>query len=725
MEWVTKLKHALFFGPRRQRLPARFDEELHYHAGWVLVFSCVMSFTWLVYLPVDRKLHPDTPELLWLRLGLVALSLIVLLARSLPWLRQRSQWLLTLWASYGLASAGVIAGLTAVDPSYVAGFILVLCMVPMAPLRLGYALFILAAGLVGFFVTAFSLAVDMGSARLQYTLNDIIGASLVVTFFIFMMNSYRYRLWKNARIIARESQQRVQQADLENQAKSRFIATMSHEIRTPMNGIMGMAELLQTTHLDTEQKNFVNVIHYSGKALLNVINDILDYSRIEAGRVTLEKVEFDPYELFVEVASIFQPSARKNGLDFVVCVDPAIPHRITGDPSRLRQVLLNLIGNAFKFTRVGRVELRVELGAASADGGQLLFSVLDTGIGISQVQQATLFKPFQQADSSITREYGGSGLGLSISKSLVELMGGDIRVDSAPRQGSTFEFSIAYEAAAESPVPWALRQLQGLQLLWVGRRSHYGLEMRRHLTHWGVSIHCERTIASARQRMQRNVEGLAAVILDLDSSSDCTDLEIDHLQEECQLLAMKCMILSAEEYSRHPFPVLHKPVCAFQFPLLLAQALGKLENGSRARQLERLGETLSGYSVLVVEDNDVNQKVIASMLQRLGARCVLAQNGRQGCVEYSKRPADYDVILMDCEMPIMGGEEASRRIRQWEQEQGWDRTPIIALTAHAMREHVASCHAAGMDDHISKPVELNLLQEKVLRAVAPVLPADT
>ncbi|RLU03601.1 MAG: response regulator [Ketobacter sp.] len=716
MEWMKRFKHSALFGMGRDSLAVTFNDELHYHAGWVLLFSCAMSLTWISYIPVDELLHPELGVLAFLRWGLVIVSIVILLLRRIRYLRERNQILLMVWGIYLLGTSGAITGMTAVDPTYVSGFVLVLCLIPMAPLRVPYALTVLAFGLGSLLLFAANTGVDLTHTRVRYTFNDLVVAFMIVTFFIFLMNNYRYRTWKSAKIIERESSIRVQQADLQSQAKSRFIATMSHEIRTPMNGIIGMSEMLQTTPLNKEQKSFVDVISYSSHSLLNVINDILDYSKIEAGRVTLEKTDFDIYELCAEIATIFKSTADKNSIEFVVCVDPAVPTMIKGDPSRLRQVLLNLIGNAFKFTRVGRVEVKLDKRADTVDGGELEFTILDTGIGISQVQQAKLFKPFQQADSSITREYGGSGLGLSISKSLIELMGGEIEVDSAPRQGSTFIFTIYYETAAPLETVCPAPRLSGICLLLAGRPSHYGMELTRHLLHWQMQVVNERQVALAIERLKRNEEGFAVVVLDLDSNSDLDPLLVEQLEGVCRLNGLECLVLSSEQYPRYSFKVMTKPVCAFQFRRPLAHALGLLDENHQNTQINALTSELLGCCVLLVEDNDINQKVITSMLDKLGARYEVAHNGRQACAEYAKSHDDFDVILMDCEMPVMDGEAATRRIRQQEQDENWNRTPIIALTAHAMKEHIDSCLSAGMDDHISKPVEMRVLREKILKA---------
>ncbi len=295
-------------------------------------------------------------------------------------------------------------------------------------------------------------------------------------------------------------------------------------------------------------------------------------------------------------------------------------------------------------------------------------------------------------------------------------MGGDIEVDSAPRQGSTFVFSIYYETAeAEQPVEEPVR-FTGIRLLMAGRPSHYGMELNRHLQHWGIRVDTERQVAKAIERLTSNSEGFTVVILDLDSNSDLDPLIVEQLQTMCRSKSIHCLVLCSEEYPAYRFKVMAKPVCAFQFKRPLAQALGIVDQVNQGVQVNGLSTELAGCTVLVVEDNDINQKVITSMLDKMGARYQVAQNGRQACTEYAQYHDVYDVILMDCEMPVMDGEDATRRIRQQEQQEGWSRTPIIALTAHAMKEHIDSCHAAGMDDHISKPVEMVILRDKILKA---------
>lgn len=389
-----------------------------------------------------------------------------------------------------------------------------------------------------------------------------------------------------------EAKQQVQRVEMEAKAKSEFLAKMSHEIRTPMNGVLGMAELLKETPLRNDQSNYVRTIYNSGQALLAIINDILDFSKIESGHLVLESVEFDLAELVDDSVSVFSLRSREQNVPLQASIDSLVPVRVKGDPTRLRQVLINLLGNAFKFTERGEVRLQVTLEAQDDIWNRVRFAITDSGIGISPDQQARLFRSFSQADASTTRKYGGTGLGLAICKELVEHMGGEIGVDSRLGHGSTFWFTVVLESVVKQPV---------------ARRS------------------------------------------------DAAEMA-------------------------HP-----------------DANLGQLR-------------------VLVVEDNNVNQLVILGMLKRLGIMPDIASNGLEGVEQVKAAAQPYDVILMDCEMPLMDGYTATERIREYEQGSG-HRTSIIALTAHAMSEHLARSQAVGMDEHVAKPVSLEVLRDVLERAV--------
>lgn len=401
-----------------------------------------------------------------------------------------------------------------------------------------------------------------------------------------------------------QTQQLIDDTRAECSAKSQFLATMSHEIRTPMNGILGIAELMQDTELNVTQRQHLDVLQNSGRALLNIINDILDYSKIEAGKMDIEWVESDLDWLLDECRHSFADAARRKALGFAVQATPEVPKRIITDPTRLRQVLGNLLRNALKFTRQGSIVMTVstldDVTLTATDNvphsvqnnanSTLRFAVSDTGVGLNDEQQQGLFQAFSQADNSHSRQHGGTGMGLTISRKLVELMGGEMGVTSTAGKGSTFWFTLPCQVV-QTPVPSA-----------------------------GAS-------AAAPLSAQR----------------------------------------------------------------------------------------LAGLRVLVAEDNAVNLMVIKGMLKKLGLAFSVVENGEQAVQSYSAAPTDFDVVLMDCEMPVMDGYAATRAIRDWEAVNARSAVPVIALTAHAMQDHCIQADAAGMTGHVAKPVELELLKEELLK----------
>ena len=406
------------------------------------------------------------------------------------------------------------------------------------------------------------------------------------------------QLQYNARLEDITAQQKIISAEAESRAKTEFLATMSHEIRTPMSGVLGMAELLQDSELQPFQRQYVDVIANSGKALLNIINDILDYSKITAGKMELEQIDFDLDQLCRECLAVFQVTAARKEVELRYDITPETPRYIRADPSRLRQILLNLLGNAFKFTNTGHISLNLSLLAEVDDGYRLRFSVNDTGVGISEDARATLFQAFSQADVSTSRQYGGTGLGLTISQRLVQLMQGEIDVESTLGKGSTFWFT----------------------------------------------MHCGRSSETFAQAQRQ-------------ADSICLEMATASPWQHC--------------------------------------------------------------SVLIVEDNEVNQMVIKGMLKKLGLAGEIAENGQLALTRLTTAHDQFDLVLMDCEMPVLDGYATTLALREHERTHQLRHLPVLALTAHVMQEHQIRARECGMDDYLCKPVDINALKQKLAEYLLP------
>ena len=531
------------------------------------------------------------------------------------------------------------------------------------------------------------------------------------------------------RVYARDLDVARARAEEATRAKSEFLANISHEIRTPMNAMVGMTELALATRITREQREYLNAIQGSADALLTLVNELLDFSKIEARKLRLDHVGFNLRDALEDTIRVLAPRAHQKGLELVAHIGPDVPDALVGDPLRLRQIVVNLVGNAVKFTEQGEVVLRVRLDSCHEGRARLHFAVADTGIGIPPEKQTVIFEAFSQADSSTTRRFGGTGLGLAISAQLVELMGGGISVESSPGQGSTFHFDATFEiqqSGADRPSsPW--HTLTNLPVLIVDDNATNRRILEEVFTNWRMHPVAADSGVAALRTLDKSIRAdrpFAVAIVDGHMPDMDGFAVVERILRDGRYASLKLVMLTSasqpEDIARcrklGVSSYLTKPIKQSELFDVIVSALGEPVTETRTAQRRRrpVRHSQRTLRVLVAEDNQVNQVVATRVLEKLGHKVTVVGNGREAVAAVQANR--FDLVAMDVQMPEMDGLEATRVIRSWEKTAG-THIPIIAVTAHAMKGDRDRCVAAGMDGYTSKPIRIKEIEQAIAQLV--------
>ena len=511
------------------------------------------------------------------------------------------------------------------------------------------------------------------------------------------------------------------------QAKALFLANMSHEIRTPLNGILGFLELLKTTDLNSEQLEYVNTVTVSANSLLEIINNILDISKIESNKIELELIPFKPINEFEDTIEIFGAKAAEKNIELAAFIDPSLPVNLKGDILKIKEVITNLLSNAMKFTQEGYISLIVKKTGMENNKVKVYFEVKDTGIGVSKEQQSKIFEAFSQADISVTRKYGGTGLGLAISGKYIEMMGGKIEIESELNVGTKFFFEIELEVLEnqESFIKGHYSKLT-VAVLDSNKKNIKKEFLKEYLEYSGIKTLYFDSITSLKEAIKANKIESAIFIYELMDSTDY----ITYLSD----INTKYCVISSLKYKPEIDKLTYKPIFNIWDPLNATKTFNMLEEidasrlESYTKKIQKIENNSSNeqfdLKVLVAEDNPINQKLIKITLENMGIKTVLSNNGLEAFNKYSIAPENYDLIFMDIQMPVMDGVEATHEILDFEEEEGVKHTPIIALTANALKGDKERFLAEGMDEYITKPIKKEELINIIKKFAKEKIKAD-